>query len=94
MAMGAYRAVQELGLRVPDDVSVVGFDDEASVAEGLHPGLTTVALPHLQMGTWAAERLLDLVETAGPGPVVEPTYLPCPLVTRQSVAAPSTRGRT
>jgi len=38
MAMGAYRAVQELGLRVPDDVSVVGFEDEAYVAGGPLPG--------------------------------------------------------
>lgn len=94
MAMGAYRAAQELGLRVPHDVSVVGFDDQTYIAEGLYPGLTTVALPHLEMGTWAAERLLGLIEAGGPGPTEEATYLPCPLVPRASVAAPSRRGRT
>jgi len=59
MAMGAYQAAAELGLRVPDDVSIVGYDDMRHIADGLFPGLTTVALPHYEMGTWAARRLLD-----------------------------------
>jgi LacI family transcriptional regulator len=59
MAMGVYHAAAELGLRVPTDVSIVGYDDMRHIADGLFPGLTTVALPHYEMGAWAARRLLD-----------------------------------
>ena len=54
MAMGAYRAAAELGLRIPADLSVIGFDNPEIIADGLYPGLTTVALP----GTtrWASGR--------------------------------------
>jgi LacI family transcriptional regulator len=90
MAMGAYRAAAELGLSIPADLSVVGFDDQELIAANLHPGLTTVALPHYEMGAWAAERLIDTVEgTPLPGAsATEPVLLNCPLVTRASVAGP------
>ncbi|MGH3860169.1 MAG: substrate-binding domain-containing protein [Actinokineospora sp.] len=45
---------RELGLSIPDDLSIVGFDDQEHVADGLAPGLTTIALPHYEMGVWAA----------------------------------------
>lgn len=90
MAMGAYRAAAELGLSIPADLSVVGFDDQELIAAGLYPGLTTVALPHYGMGAWAAERLVGMVEGKLPadhkGP--EPALLPCPAVIRESVAGP------
>jgi LacI family transcriptional regulator len=84
MAMGAYRAAAELGLRIPDDVSVIGYDNQELIADGLYPGLTTVALPHYEMGRWAAETLLGMVEqdTAPAGPF--PVLLPCPVVRRGS----------
>ena len=41
------------GLRIPDDLSVVGFDDQELIDRS-RPGLTTVALPHYEMGEWAA----------------------------------------
>ena len=87
MAMGAYRAARELGLRVPDDLSIVGFDDHEHVADGLAPGLTTVALPHYEMGEWAARQVLAEL---GGDEVDEPRHvrMPCPLVVRESVAAP------
>ncbi|SEQ73547.1 LacI family DNA-binding transcriptional regulator [Arthrobacter sp. OV608] len=90
MAMGAYRAAAELGLSIPADLSVVGFDDQELIAANLHPGLTTVALPHYEMGAWAADRLIDTVEgTQLPEAAVpEPVLLNCPLVARGSVAAP------
>jgi LacI family transcriptional regulator len=90
MAMGAYRAAAELGLSIPADLSVVGFDDQELIAANLHPGLTTVALPHYEMGAWAVERLIDTVEgTPLPGAsATEPVLLNCPLVTRASVAGP------
>ncbi len=90
MAMGAYRAAAELGLRIPEDLSIVGFDNQRFVADELHPGLTTVALPHLEMGRWAADALLDLVESPDRPPVGPfPVLMPCPLVRRDSVARPS-----
>ena len=62
MAMGAYRAIQESGLTIPDDVSVVGFDNQQLIAAELFPGLTTMALPHYEMGQWAVQYLCDLID--------------------------------
>ncbi len=59
MAMGVYRAAAERGLRVPEDLSVVGHDNLEPLAESLHPSLTTVEQPHVQMGELAAEIALD-----------------------------------
>jgi DNA-binding LacI/PurR family transcriptional regulator len=61
-AMGAIRALHESGLRVPEDVSVVGFDDIQSAAFQ-NPGLTTVRQPLRKMGAIAAETLLRSVRT-------------------------------
>jgi LacI family transcriptional regulator len=58
MAVGCYEALHELGLRIPDDVAVMGYDDR-EIAQHLHPPLTTVLLPHFEMGSIAAEMLLD-----------------------------------
>ncbi|TLM81694.1 LacI family DNA-binding transcriptional regulator [Pseudarthrobacter sp. NamE2] len=90
MAMGAYRAAAELGLRIPGDLSVVGFDDQELIAANASPGLTTVALPHYEMGAWATEHLIDAVEgkTDLSLMALHPTILGCPLVRRDSVAAP------
>lgn len=89
MAMGAYRAAAEAGLRIPDDVSVIGFDNQAYIADGLYPGLTTMALPHYEMGVWGVDRILDLIERPGErngrGTL---ELLPCPLVRRSSVGPP------
>lgn len=90
MAMGAYRAAREFGLRIPEDVSIVGFDDQEHVADGLAPGLTTVALPHYEMGVWAAEQVLATL-TGGEQGEPNQRRMPCPLVSRESVAAPPTR---
>ena len=87
MAMGAYQAATELGLRIPDDLSIVGFDNQELIADGLLPGLTTVALPHYEMGAWAVERLIRLIEQPDED-VPEQVLLPCPLVERASVARP------
>ncbi len=66
MAMGVYRAAAELGLRIPEDLSVVGFDDQELITRGLHPELTSVALPHFDMGFWAGETLADLLDGSWP----------------------------
>ncbi|PYY51905.1 LacI family DNA-binding transcriptional regulator [Curtobacterium sp. MCBD17_023] len=92
MAMGAYRAAAELQLRIPTDLSVVGFDNQELIAEGLFPALTTVALPHYEMGEWALERLVELqndLPTREQQQAVGPVFLTCPIVRRESVAAPS-----
>jgi LacI family transcriptional regulator len=57
LAFGAYQAAAELGLTVPEDLSIVSFDDD-EVAGYLRPGLTTVALPHERMGRLAVSGLL------------------------------------
>lgn len=61
LAAGAVAAVREAGLRVPEDVSVAGFDD-IDLAEVVQPPLTTVHVPHRRMGQSAAHVLLALAE--------------------------------
>jgi LacI family transcriptional regulator len=95
MAMGAYRAAHELGLRIPEDLSIVGFDNQELIADGLFPGLTTVALPHYEMGAWAVRALIGTIDAdAGPQPPSgdRPTQatMPCPVVRRSSVGPPRT----
>jgi DNA-binding LacI/PurR family transcriptional regulator len=63
-AMGAIRALRESGLHVPEDVSVVGFDDIQSAAYQ-NPGLTTVRQPLREMGRAAAEILLKRINRPG-----------------------------
>ncbi len=94
MAMGAYRAAAEAELRIPRDLSVVSFDNQVLIAEGLYPALSTVALPHRQMGAWAATTLLDLVDgaSAPAATYAAPTVLPCPLVRRASTGPAPTTG--
>ena len=60
-ALGAIRAIRDAGLRVPEDVSVVGFDDIASAAYQ-NPGLTTVRQPLYEMGQCAADTLVARME--------------------------------
>jgi LacI family transcriptional regulator len=86
VAMGAYQAASALGLRIPEDLSIVGMDNLELIAAALWPGLTTVALPHYEMGRWAVTRLLDDLEGAGAAPVQE--KLACPLIERGSVGPP------
>ncbi|ESQ77242.1 LacI family DNA-binding transcriptional regulator [Asticcacaulis sp. AC402] len=57
MAAGAYKVAYELGLRVPDDLTIVGFDD-APIAARLNPALTTVRLPTRDMARTASEKLI------------------------------------
>lgn len=86
LAMGAYRAAAELGLRIPADVSIVGFDNHEFVADGIYPGLTTIELPHYDMGVWAAEQLFNLIEGAGTD--TPSALLRGPVIHRGSVASP------
>ncbi|MFP7298880.1 LacI family DNA-binding transcriptional regulator [Neobacillus niacini] len=61
MAMGAIRAVQEIGLKVPEDIAIVGFDDIYS-SQNFNPPLTTIRVPRKQWGTIAAQSLLAMLD--------------------------------
>lgn len=61
MAIGAYRAAYEKGLRIPEDLSIIGFDD-IEIVSYLNPPLTTVAQPTFDIGYTAATYLLGAIE--------------------------------
>ncbi len=82
-AMGAYKALKERGLRIPEDVAIVGFDNQEIIASHLRPALSTVALPHHEMGRWAVEHLIDGA-TRGETPPTR-RAIACPYVERESV---------
>ena len=86
VAMGAIQALSAAGLRVPEDVSVIGFDgiDECEI---FTPRLTSVEVPLEAIGDRAASMLLDCIENGRTG--VESVVLPANLVVRDSTAPPS-----
>ncbi len=84
LAVGCYRAAREHGVRIPDDISVVSFDD-APFAEYLHPRLTTFQQPLLKMGVAAADRLIALL-MGKQADEVQHTLIDCPLIVRDSIA--------
>lgn len=79
-AVGALRALHAAGVRVPEDVAVVGFDDQR-LAAALTPPLTTVRAPTEEVGAEAARQLIALIERR---PVQAVTLLPTTLVHRRS----------
>ena len=89
-AIGAIRAIRERGLRVPEDISVVGFDDIHSAAFQ-NPSLTTIRQPLREMGMRAARILVDRLKGKDdPGQIsVEPE-----LIIRESTSAAADRPRT
>jgi LacI family transcriptional regulator len=66
-AVGAYAAARRLGLRVPEDLAIAGYND-IPLAARLIPGLTTVHVPIHELGTVAARMLLEQIETGVPAP--------------------------
>jgi len=91
LAVGFLRGVQDAGGSVPQDVSVVSFDDTLA-AELVRPGLTTVAAPVRDLGAQAVRALLQTLDT-GRLPALRPVALPTRLVQRGSTAQAS-RNRT
>ena len=81
LAEGALQVAAELGLRVPDELSVVGFDDAPHLADGL--GLTTVRQPSRSKGDHAARQLVALVQGRAATPEA---VLPTELVVRRTTA--------
>ncbi|NPV67691.1 MAG: LacI family DNA-binding transcriptional regulator [Anaerolineae bacterium] len=85
LAAGALDALHELGLRIPQDVAVVGFDNRY-FSGYQRPPLTTVALPLYEMGSLAGELLLKAIQGEPPHRVIH--RVPCTLVKRLSCGAP------
>ncbi|ASW10935.1 LacI family transcriptional regulator (plasmid) [Rhizobium sp. 11515TR] len=85
-AIGCYEALKEAGLHIPEDMSVMGYDDE-DICRHLVPPLTTSILPHMAMGQWAIEHLETAVLPRERRYQI--TKLECSLVKRASVAAPA-----
>jgi LacI family xylobiose transport system transcriptional regulator len=88
-ALGLYEAARELGLRVPEDLSVVGFDD-LPVARWVGPPLTTVRQPLTEMAEAAARLVLELARGDAAIPAATRVELATSLVERSSTAAPGT----
>ncbi len=86
-AIGAIRALREAGLRVPQDVSVVGFDDVQSAAFQ-NPGLTTVRQPLRTMGILAAESLVRQIGAGDGHPPAKQLVVDPELVVRESTCPP------
>jgi LacI family transcriptional regulator len=86
LAIGCYEAIDRLGLRCPQDVSVIGFNDMPFV-DRLRPPLSTIRFPHHQMGMEAATLLLERIDgESGP---VKILYLAPEVVARGSTAPPA-----
>jgi LacI family transcriptional regulator len=84
MALGCIEALKELGMQVPDDVAVIGYDDR-EIAQFTHPPLTTLVLPHFEMGSEAAAYVIEHARRPLPRPAQ--IKVECPLVERKSVSA-------
>jgi LacI family transcriptional regulator len=85
LAVGCYGAFDELDLRCPDDISVIGFNDMPFI-DRLRPPLSTVRFPHYQLGTEAAKLLIERVD-GGESPV-KILYLAPELIARGSTRPP------
>lgn len=84
MAIGAMRCLYDNGLRVPEDISVVGFDD-LSIARMVMPGLTTVAQPFAEIGEQVVRCLLEMIRSKHTYQPSGTYYLPHRLVERETV---------
>jgi LacI family transcriptional regulator len=91
-AMGAIRALRDAGMRVPEDISIVGFDDIQSAAYQI-PGLTTVRQPLRKMGKIAAETLLRRINRPGIEQVSQITIEPELIVRETTQALSATAGQ-
>ena len=86
IATSCMRALQDHGYRVPEDISILGFDDEAGSAT-CNPPLTTMRVPKASMGALAVRRLVARIQGNTDGEVVRIAVLP-EIVQRKSVASP------
>jgi LacI family transcriptional regulator len=86
IALGCYDVFSERGISCPDDMSVVGFNDMPFL-DKLNPPLTSIAIPHQQIGAGASQLLLDAI--AEPHRPARSVLLPLALVVRGSTAPPA-----
>ena len=84
MAVGAIKAIEDAGLRCPEDIAIVGFDD-IQLAELVSPALTTIRQDKRGLGAAAARSLVQLIDSSGAVPPV--WTLPVELVVRESCGA-------
>ena len=85
LALQVYSAAAHLGLSIPGDLSIMGFDDLTVISECVWPKLTTVALPYFEIGRMAVE-MLNIASEEKPGWAPK-VLVPCPLVIRDSCRA-------
>ncbi len=85
--MGCYEAARQLGLSIPEDISIVGFDDE-DIAASLNPPLSTLVLPHDEMARWAVNQLLDDFEGIDADERLQKLKIECEFIGRQSIVPP------
>ena len=83
MAVGCYEALKEMGIAIGETIAVMGYDDQ-EIAQHLTPALSTVLLPHREMGQWCARTILDAEELP-----TAPVRLECPLILRDSHRRPT-----
>lgn len=81
VAMGLYDGLRERGRRIPDDIAVIGFDNQDVIAAHLRPPLSTVALPHYELGA-AGVRVLLGIDAPADG---QPILIACPPIRRASL---------
>jgi LacI family transcriptional regulator len=86
LALGCYDVLGERGIRCPEDISIVGFND-MPFADRFNPPLTTVRIPHYEIGAAAAELMLELLADAEAAP--RDVALPAELMVRRSTAPPA-----
>lgn len=85
IAMGVYEAAKEAGLKIPRDLSVIGFDNESYSGDMLPP-LTTMELPHADMARYAVEKLAEMIAAPRARHDNHKVKLECEMIVRQSVA--------
>lgn len=81
VAMGLYEGLREKGLRIPEDMAVMGFDNQDVIAAHLRPPLSTIALPHYELGAAGVRMLLGLESSSD----AVPKRIACPPIMRHSI---------
>lgn len=85
MAIGCYEAARKLGKSIPDDLSIMGYDNE-DLAANMDPPLSTIILPHDEMARWAVAELLDGYSNADQDERMQKVKIECELIERNSIA--------
>jgi LacI family transcriptional regulator len=85
VAMGAYDAARQLNRKIPQQLAIIGFDDFTLISENVHPPMTTMQLPHYEMGMKAGQQLVKMIKQPQWRPTPRVLKVPIPLVLRESV---------